>query len=106
MKDSYFEIVDGALASITLMPAEAFGWNTWMVSEVACQRRLRGKGYASKLFKQVIADADEEAATLVLTIEPDPPELGGLTYDQLEIWYRSLGFQWTEEGWMERKPNG
>lgn len=106
MKDSYYEIIDNALVLVTLMPAPIFGDNDWIVTHVATQRKIRGKGHASRIFQSVLADADAEQATLVLTIDPDPPEFGGITYDQLEAWYERLGFKWEPNGeWMKRTPN-
>lgn len=105
MRDVYSRIVDGSIASVSLMPFVAAGITyRWAVTEVAVKPKLRGQGYGRLLMAEVLADADREGVTLCLEILPDHPAFGGLTYEQLEAWYMRLGFVWNDEGFMIR-PN-
>ena len=49
----------------------------------------RGKGYGSKLLKEVCQKADEFGIELRLSINP----YGELTYEQLLAWYERYGFE-------------
>lgn len=58
------------------------------ITRVNTPESNRGKGAASNLLKQVLAEADAEGVHLYLDIVPST----GLTFDQLEAWYKRLGF--------------
>lgn len=67
----------------------------------------RGKGVASRLFAEVCTEADHEGITLALVIIPDDTQSDSLTREQLEAWYRRLGFttSQTTAPWWTRPPN-
>jgi GNAT superfamily N-acetyltransferase len=64
------------------------------VMTVDTMRGKRGQGHATALMKQVLADADSEGVTLLLTARAKHAaiEHGGLNQEQLEAWYERLGF--------------
>lgn len=51
----------------------------------------QGKGIASELLRECLADADKDDVTLQLEIVPS----GTLNYDELQAWYERYGFQET-----------
>lgn len=75
MKDSYVDVEHWA--TISLMPWVVDGRaNEWLITGVNVQYAFRGQGWASRLFDQVVADADAEGATLILNVDPDGTGLG------------------------------
>lgn len=73
--------------------------NRWLITRIHVPAKHRGKGVATALISQVLADADREGATLQLWVK----ESGGLTREQLTAWYRRLGFE-QEFILMVRRP--
>ena len=65
-----------------------------LVTHIWTRHDIRGKGYASRLFNQVLADADRQNVVLMLSIQPDP---GGLPYSALHLWYKRCGFIYCSE---------
>lgn len=74
---------------------------TWLLTGIDVAHNERGRGVARGLLDQVLADADEQGVTLLLSIEPDGT---GLEYDQLHQWYSRLGFVEIEDSLMSREP--
>jgi ribosomal protein S18 acetylase RimI-like enzyme len=68
----------------------------------------RGRGLATRLMAEVIADADREGKSLLLNVGPGrKPGQPGLSRDELEEWYDRLGFHIigiTSYVRMERPP--
>lgn len=87
MKDSYFDIDNGA--TVTLISIDHSLPDHWMVTSVEVQRAHRGKGAAGRLLATVLADADQEGATLVLDVSPDGT---GLDQQALIDFYSRRGF--------------
>jgi ribosomal protein S18 acetylase RimI-like enzyme len=54
----------------------------------------RQKGHAKTVMMQVLADADAEGVTLLLTARAKRNEIprGAMDQEQLEAWYERLGF--------------
>lgn len=65
--------------------------------------QFRGQGIATKLLKEVIADADREGVTLVLEVQAE----GGLSNEELASWYSRYGFvQQGDDNFYKRIPRG
>jgi len=79
--------------------------NAYIITGWEINQRYRGRGYASKLFDRVCADADNEGATLMLSVEPDGT---GLDLIALFAFYESRGFVRMNESdvGMIRHPKG
>jgi ribosomal protein S18 acetylase RimI-like enzyme len=60
-----------------------------LITHIWTHPDYRGRRYASKLFDEVLADADKEGQQLILSVQPDP---GGMTWLQLAEWYKQRGF--------------
>lgn len=75
----------------------------WLLTGVEVGHESRGLGVARDLMKRVLFDADNERATICLSIEPDGT---GLDYEQLKAWYTRLGFVEEPDSWtgMVRQP--
>lgn len=101
MQSSYYNVAEGA--SINLMGTLPYHENWYLVTGVSVQFRFRGRGAASRLLKQVCADADREGVTLLLSIQPDGTGLG---YEELRAFYARNGFAMfgSEEDAMIREP--
>lgn len=77
--------------------------NEYIVSGWEINKKFRGQGYAAKLFDQMLKDADNEQATLILGVEPDGT---GLDEIALFAFYESRGFKRIEEEFaMIRHPS-
>ena len=63
----------------------------WLLNRIHTNRFRgeRGKGYAAALIKIVLADADADGISLMLSVEPHP----GVDYNRLRNWYVRLGFR-------------
>jgi GNAT superfamily N-acetyltransferase len=72
----------------------------YMITRVNVPQAHRGKGLGSRLLKEACEEADKANIRLYLEIASSD----GLTYDQLEAWYRRYGFRRCN-GIMRRKPN-
>jgi GNAT superfamily N-acetyltransferase len=66
-------------------------------------RGRRGNGYASKLLKRVLADADAEGVTLTLQVARVSGP-GRLAEAELRAWYRRHGFTDHFSTGMSREP--
>lgn len=64
------------------------------IQALKTNRTQRGKGHAKTVMMQVLADADAEGVTLLLTARAarGATEHGGMDQEQLEAWYERLGF--------------
>lgn len=97
MKSAYIDVPSRAM--INTSPTDES--DTYEVNRVSVPaRNMRGKGIASILMKELLAEADKEGVTLTLWIHPS----GGLTYEQLESWYMRCGFVEQEIGNYLRVP--
>jgi GNAT superfamily N-acetyltransferase len=63
----------------------------WTICRVSVLRPHRRQGIATRLMREVLADADKEGVRLFL--EPIPSLDGGPDRDQLIVWYESFGFR-------------
>lgn len=91
------------IATATTM---SFGGNTFALTGITVYRGNRGRGYASRLLRRVLADADKEGVTLLLIVDPDG-SIGCLDYAQLTSWYERYGFREDPESEiMVREPAG
>lgn len=90
-------------ATVYLMPAKYHRDDSdrYILTSWEINRKFRGKGYASKLFDEVLAEADKENVTLLLSVEPDGT---GLDSTALFAFYASRGFEVMQETTMIRYP--
>jgi ribosomal protein S18 acetylase RimI-like enzyme len=58
------------------------------IPRINTPRPYQGKGIASELLRECVADADKESIILQLEIVPS----GTLSYDDLRAWYERHGF--------------
>lgn len=99
MKDAYYD--KETQAAIDLVYDTVDNEDGWIITRIRVPIKNRGNGYASKLLKQVLTEADKEGTTLRLWILPT----GDLTYEQLEAWYKRYGFVDDKEpGYLKRTP--
>lgn len=78
-----------------------------IITRINVPAEFRGKGHGTALLKQIIEDADREKIALYLEIQSSD----GLSYDELEAWYKRHGFKnWEGSGiyrrTTEEKANG
>jgi len=106
MKTTYMVQAPGhwkpAIADLSLQPDGA-----WYINRINVPEEFRGKGYGTRLLKQVLQDADAEGAILLL----DPVPSGGLSRRELTDWYLRYGFEIRPRpgdglGLLERVPKG
>jgi GNAT superfamily N-acetyltransferase len=91
VKDVYF--TEGAECTAYLMSTKEN--NLWLLTSIRTLPRLRGKGYASKLMKEILADADAEGVRVYLSAQAEPwdnQKFPGLSQTALMAWYQRLGF--------------
>jgi N-acetylglutamate synthase-like GNAT family acetyltransferase len=62
-----------------------------ILTGIEVEFRLRDRGYGTELLKLVLADADKEGVTLLLSVSSDDSPKA-LTNDQLQAWYARHGF--------------
>lgn len=74
----------------------------WTITRINVPRAARGRGLASKILDEIIADADAEGVELWLEVSPSD----GLNYIQLVDWYKRHGFE-SRDGYgsMRRRPS-
>lgn len=96
MKIAYHDLEHRASA-YTMHIGELMGRDTYLLTGIEVGREHRGKGIASKLLKQVLADADEAGAQVALVVEPDG-SIDSLDYASLEAFYQRHGFREYEHG--------
>lgn len=60
-----------------------------LITRIFVPYKYRGKGFASKLLKEVLEAADSDGVTLMLDISPS----GGLEAEELRDWYLRNGFE-------------
>jgi ribosomal protein S18 acetylase RimI-like enzyme len=97
MKTCYVDTDHRAIADL-VSPGELT--RHWTITRINVPEQFRGNGYGSALLDQIIADADAEREVLQLEISPS----GGLSFRQLEDWYKRRGFFVTDHGYMKRVP--
>lgn len=74
----------------------------FVINRINVPDKARGKGYGTKLLKEILEAADAEKIMLLLGPSPS----GGLDMAALTAWYERYGFRWTRSGMMmERMPN-
>lgn len=71
-----------------------------VITRINVPRGHQGKGYGSKLLREVLKDADEGGYTLYLAVVPSD----GMKLGQLIDWYRRIGFEDLEEEVLLRRP--
>ena len=105
MKVYYVSKEHNAIADVS--PGEHIGFpqpRAYVINRINVPKKHRGNGVASRLLQNILDDADEEGATLHLEINPSD----GLTFRQLEAWYKRRGFEWSGSaggaGFITRKP--
>lgn len=59
-----------------------------ILTRINVPKASRGRGVARQLLATILADADRENVTLFLEISPSD----GLSFSQLEAWYKRHGF--------------
>jgi len=74
--------------------------NAWLLTRINIPKKHRGKGFASNLLKRILADADKEAAVIILQISPSD----GLQYEELTRWYYRYNFRQHMSGFWFRRP--
>lgn len=77
--------------------------HTYLLTRVETGQECRGKGYGTEILERVLADADAEGATLLLSVEPDLSP-GSLDAAALTAWYSRHGFRPYRDGGMIREP--
>jgi len=103
MHQTYIDGVHLGIADLVRLNPGEMGVNFdngWLLTRINIPKKHRGKGYASALLKRILADADKEAATLVLQISPSD----GLQYEDLSRWYYRNGFSQHHTGLWFRRP--
>lgn len=104
MAHAYYNKIDqSSLVVIDLVEADGLQSvppKTLIITRINVPAIHRHKGHASRLLAQVLDDADASSTTLALEIQ----ESGGLTFPQLESWYKRRGFKWGPHRLMWRKP--
>jgi GNAT superfamily N-acetyltransferase len=99
MKNSFFVKLEDPIGLAVLDVVEYYT-SSYMITRVYIPQAHRGKGLGSRLLKEVCEEADKADIRLFLVIAPSE----GLTYDQLDAWYRRYGFR-LYNGIMWREPN-
>lgn len=87
MQTAYYKKIDST--SLAVLDLVDYYGEGLIITRINVPKKHRGKGYASVLLKECIADADETKTTLFLEIQSSD----GLSYEQLEAWYRRHGFK-------------
>lgn len=94
-------------------PLAAYAELEWSSGKDFCLTRIEvkptfwGRGYARKLLDEILRDADAGQVTLYLEARPlKPRSYGGLSYEELDAWYKRHGFSedtpwFTSRGWRE-----
>jgi len=75
--------------SATIIDLMQLTTGEWYISRINTPYLHREEGYASRLLKEVCAEADQEGVTLVLT----PVSTGAMSYKALVKWYIRVGFE-------------
>lgn len=101
MKTCY---IDRSSRTIIDLQENFIGTPGLLITRINTPIQYRGLGHASKLFKQVLKDADSEGVDLELWIMPS----GGLGFEELKAWYEREGFKEFGEGreYLRRKARG
>lgn len=103
VKAIYFmKFGERALASIDLVHGrDILPEEGWIITRVLVPKELRRQGIGTLLMQEVLLDADQQGISLYLEINPYGD--GGPDYNQLEAWYKKLGFVETS-GYYYRLP--
>lgn len=101
MHSSYYLKLDDV--SLAVVDTTDYYGHGVIITRVNVPRKHRGQGVGTKILKMLLADADKHGVTLWLEISASD----GLTWEQLEAWYKKHGFKWWrgQGGIMRRKPN-
>lgn len=94
MRTCYTIVIDAsklAIADLAKLPEQVDGHEAYLLTRVNVPVALRGIGYGSMLLRQVLEDADQEQAAIVLEIAPSGGP-GGMWHKALEEWYGRNGF--------------
>ena len=95
----WIKLDDYSLAIVDIV--EDYDNRGFVITRVSVPPTHRGQGWGSMLMERVLDAADRAGVSLILEIVPG----GGLSYGQLEAWYRGYGFRpW--HGLWRRKPCG
>jgi hypothetical protein len=93
VKDSYYNVEHGV--TLHLMKgtkASDLSRPIVIMTEVQTQRMKRGYGYASAVLREMLADADAEGVTVMLSVESDNTP-GSMSNANLITWYWRYGFR-------------
>lgn len=98
---TYYE--ETGTVRIAVLDLSRYYGQGYIISRINVPFDCRGQGFGTKLLKRITDAADREGQILWLEIQ----ESDGLTYDQLEAWYKRHGFKWYRGtmGVMRRLPN-
>jgi len=91
MKDMYF--TEGVECVAYLMPTKES--NLWLLTTIRTLPKYRGRGFASKLMREILTDADVEGVRVYLSAQAetwDNQKFPGLSQTALMAWYQKLGF--------------
>lgn len=97
MPTAYYEKLSEPMGLAVLVLVDYYG-DGLMITRINVPEPHRGKGIGHKLLTQCCADADMLGITLWLEIQSSD----GLSYDQLEAWYKRHGFK--GHSIFKRKP--
>lgn len=87
MKTSYSKILENPRRLAVVDLTDYYGHGL-IITRINVPAEHRRKGIGNELLKQVIADADREKVNLFLEIN----SYGGMSYDDLQLWYERNGF--------------
>ena len=99
MKSCFFDRDTRAIADVVEYHIGKTRRIHWMITRINVPNEHWGKGLGTKLLREILAAADNEAIVLYL----EPMASGGLTQQSLEDWYFRHGFRWWQ-GVMRRTP--
>jgi ribosomal protein S18 acetylase RimI-like enzyme len=102
MRPAYYERVGVNLVSLDLVFDPDEPDDLVYITRIVVPKALRGQGYGSMVLERACRDADNEGVTLHLQVEAS----GGMTDDELILWYRRYGFEiWkNQKKYMVRPP--
>lgn len=100
MRNTYYKIVANPNGIALIDVCEYGDAPGMLIPRVNVPPGHRRKGIATKLFEELLNDADSEKVTLHLWIN----SYGEMTYDQLYDWYVKLGFVEQSNGVLRRDP--
>ena len=78
-----------SIAHLAVLDVSEMNPDTFIINRINVPKKFRGRGYGSKLLKEICEVADREKIKLMLEINP----YGELTRKDLERWYHEYGFK-------------